>query len=1504
MKLIKQLATLIAFCATLPGAAFAGTLAEIPLNLRGNVPSNVLFDISVEWPTAITAAYNGTPYTKASQFEGLFDPNLCYTYPADHFVPQVAAVAHVCSAGQWSGNFLNWATMTGLDIFRYATTGGNRSTDTATATTLERTYISGQGSLFPNKTFNPTATEFIGATPFSVNTTYTMVNVGKGIQMTLTGTETVTSTGPGPINDTITCNFPWTAGVSPFCSQFKLGATGATGTCTSWVGDGNSSGLGRYRCVAFSSFSAPINQIPVLNNNNCPDRIGSSSSHTSTCTTYDVHYTGTVTTTTTTNVNNTYNVQVEACKVSTGTETLPLRDNCELYGSVYKPVGELQRNGEKMRFGVFSYYNSADIDNAVMRSRLKYIGPRKYAGSLGFVANTPGPNTSGMEWSPNNGVFVVNPDKEAVADSSYGGAVENSGVINYLNKFGRQSGNYKEYDNFGKMYYESLRYLRKLPPTLAFYQNSSPTNNDKFPVITKWYGNDEKDDPIQYSCQKNYIIAMGDQFTHCDKRLPGGTFASYGPDQCKGNPPAKPADMGDLGGEPATSSVNVTTVTNMLGGREGLSSLATTGTGAGTAASFYMSGLAYWAASNDIRPDLPNLVPGKDKNGNKILKGQTVKTFIINVEESAALGVNSQFWYAAKYGGAEVFDTSNPATNTNPNHDPVPVDWFKNVVDERSYKSDGTVNQTFTGKWPKTLLRAGDPASMIASIKEALATIDGEIASNSALSQSSGDLRTGDGAFIYRAIYDSDHWAGDVQAYEINADGTIDSTPVWQASSLLPSHQNRLILSFNDGLLANGSADTGSNTRKGILFDPASFDTLLSGRQRGFLNRDEFGTLDSPTSHGADRMRYLRGDPANEGTNGLQWRARQWTVNGSLVENRLGDIVNSNPLYVGPPIPNLPGPNYNEFAKGVKNRKPVVYVGANDGMLHAFDASKPGTADASPGKEILAYVPSAVYSRLSQLTSPGYSHKYYVDGSPVVSEACSGTCGNVNNWKTVLVGGLNAGGQGIYALNVTDPSKFSSLQPTDIVMWEFTDRDDADLGYTFSKPTIRLMNNGKWAVIFGNGFNSTANTTGASSDDKVGTGRAYLYILMLDGPTGANNKWQKDTDYYKIELKDKDDTGAATLADPNTNGLATVAAVDRDLDGTTDLLYAGDLQGNVWKIDVSSSNWAEWMTAFGTSASPVPLFKAGYKDTNSNDIKQSITTGIEVSAHPNGGFMVLFGTGSFINTSDNIGPFKVDSMYGIWDKEDTDKTKVTSRDQLQPQKVVRTVTQGSDVFLFQSACKPNYTNVEGASNEKPGLCPFDISKTKPRLGWVFDLPDNGERTASETPLLQAGILTFTTLTPSEDPCTGNTVGREYNLDYLTGGAAAAGVFDLNGDAKIDQYDKFDITALGSDTSKPETWIPPSGRKLSGGASDTPLRFLLPRSLGQTNTTTYACPDFIPGWGCPSELAPQRNCARWAEDVVSEESLRDTLTAGRSGLGGVKKCLPGKAGRLTWRQLSK
>lgn len=1530
MKLNKRLAALITVYATWPGLVLGGSLAELPLSLRGAVPSNVLFDMSVEWPTAITAGYSGaSDYMQATQYEGLFDPNLCYDYdsglgsdavppvaPAGGFVPKATAVSRGCT-GRWSGNFLNWATMTGLDEFRYATTGGNRVVDETTRTVLERTYISNNGgnnsgnsctgtnnsAFFKLKCLNPSTGQFTQATPYTDNTNFTIDNLAQGVGMKVSWTTTTTVTTPHNTNAATTCNGSW-SGTPLRCSLFKATVDGTTntGTCNTWVGTGTSANP--YKCTAFSSFGATANVAPTITGTTCS---GTNVSGKYYCSSYATNFVYNTTSTTTDSFAPFFNVRVKACD-----KTFPLRDNCQQYSSgYYKPVGEIQRNGEKMRFGVFAYYNAPDIDNAVMRARLKYVAPNKFSSAASTIDNV------NKEWDASTGVFVKNPDADTVtgttsyAKNAASNTVPNSGVINYLNKFGSNSMSYKSYDNISKLYYESLRYLRKLPPTTDFYQNATTANDDDFPVINDWYKGGT-DDPMPYYCQRNYIITMGDQFTHCDKRLPGGSLTPYhnhAPgnltrgDQCgvATNPNNSANDENSLANG---DTLNVTSLTNTIGGFEGLGALGTVRTGSGGNASYYMAGLAHWAATNDIRPDLKNGLTNENVGGveRSVEKPQSVKTFVIDVEENQRLAANSdtpggayrsQFWYTAKYGGGGgdlgyyKLNTTGTTVKVIPGGDLDGTKWSKGNA------TYSTSKENYTGDWPKTLLQAGNPASMIASIKEALATVNAETGTNSALSQSSGDLRTASEAFVYRATFQSAIWSGELEAKKINANGEINATPEWSASKVLPLPSSRQIVTFNDGLKPDNTKDT-ATTRGPMAFDPAKF-ADLSARQRDFLSRNGNGVVETP-NRGDKRMAYLRGDSSyepNQTPGGFfgttddpkeAWRSRTITVGATPVTNKLGDIINSNPIYVARPNPNISGKEYNLFAQSVKNRKPMIYVGANDGMLHGFDASD--------GKELMAYVPSAVYSRLSQLTSETYSHKYYVDGTPTVGEACKGSCTGKDDWLTVLVGGLNAGGQGIYALDVTDPTKFASAQssPSSVVLWEFTDRDDADLGYTFSRPVVRRMNNGKWAVVFGNGFN---NTTG---DGKLSsTGRAYLYVLPIDGPGGGT--WDLGTDYYKIEIEAPDETG--TPLNP-ANGLATVTPIDRDLDGTVDFFYAGDRRGNLWKIDVSSTNPTEWKSAFGTASAPQPLFSATHT-TGSTTKQQPITTGVEVSAHPNGGFMVMFGTGSFIEATDGLAPFNTDSFYGIWDKDDatvtSEGTKVT-RDKLQKQKITKSLASDGLEYLFLSSCRPNYSNVVvDNSNVNGDLCPSDVAYsagTGQQLGWVVDLLADGERVASDMPFVQSGVLTITTVQPSADPCAGDTIGRGYYLNYLTGGATASPVFDLNGDGIINDFDL--ISTDG--TTGSSTGVAPSGVVFQGGASKTPARFFLPTDWGSSGSgsgsSDSVCAGFIPGWGCPSELG-------------RKGSYRNPVADAASTPGGIQTLylqLGGSAGRLTWRQIVK
>ncbi|GIT53237.1 MAG: hypothetical protein Ct9H300mP16_03970 [Pseudomonadota bacterium] len=239
----------------------------------------------------------------------------------------------------------------------------------------------------------------------------------------------------------------------------------------------------------------------------------------------------------------------------------------------------------------------------------------------------------------------------------------------------------------------------------------------------------------------------------------------------------------------------------------------------------------------------------------------------------------------------------------------------------------------------------------------------------------------------------------------------------------------------------------------------------------------------------------------------------------------MGDIVDSEAVFVGPSKQKWPsksgfptGKNkHSDFATRTKKRRELVYVGANDGMLHAFDANT--------GDEVLAYLPGNLFTNKSHqgyhnLTDPNYSHRFYVNATPRVTDAfIKSHVASSKSWRTVLVGTEGAGGRGVFALDVTNPKDFKESMAQKLVLWEFTDKDDPQLGYTLSRPVIAMLPNKRWAAIFGNGY---------ESKDKVG--EAALFIVFLDG--GLDGVWDEGTDYIKIST-----TGYGTPA--NRNGLST-----------------------------------------------------------------------------------------------------------------------------------------------------------------------------------------------------------------------------------------------------------------------------------------------------------------------------------------------------------------------------
>ncbi len=451
------------------------------------------------------------------------------------------------------------------------------------------------------------------------------------------------------------------------------------------------------------------------------------------------------------------------------------------------------------------------------------------------------------------------------------------------------------------------------------------------------------------------------------------------------------------------------------------------------------------------------------------------------------------------------------------------------------------------------------------------------------------------------------------------------------------------------------------------------------------------------------RLEYLRGDRSHEDNKGYKFRKR---------ESLLGAIVHSRAIYVGKPMLGWPGAKYAKFKTTHLDREPIIYVGANDGALHGFRAKD--------GQEVIGYFPASVFdtaanSGLHYFTDPAYRHSYLVDGTPVVSDVfINNRATGRTSWRTVLVGTLRGGGRGLFALDVTNPGAFAEANAKSVVMWEFNNTHDAHLGYTFSEPTITLMNDGRWAAITGNGYEDTA-------DDGTG-GQAQLFIIYLDG--GIDGEWTEGDDYLRIS------TGAGSIA--NRNGLATPAVVDLNGDGTADRAYAGDLEGNLWAFDLSDRVAGSWKVAYGSKAKPRPVFVARSEDGTAQPItvEPVVTRQRAAPGEPSPNLMVYFGTGRNILESDKTNTAS-QSFYGVWDRRQGN----LARNALARQKI-----------LFESVRAGGKGRVTD-----PNLNVDYQWRDDTHYGWYLDLPEKGERVVSD-PKVLAGTVFFNTTIPDGAGC--------------------------------------------------------------------------------------------------------------------------------------------------------
>ena len=628
-------------------------------------------------------------------------------------------------------------------------------------------------------------------------------------------------------------------------------------------------------------------------------------------------------------------------------------------------------------------------------------------------------------------------------------------------------------------------------------------------------------------------------------------------------------------------------------------------------------------------------------------------------------------------------------------------------------------------------LSAGDPQALQASLTAAINDISQRTGTAAAVAINSAQLSTE--AVVYVAQFNSNRWQGNLLAFPIvDLDtGELATTPKWNASELLTARD----VSTNPRNIVTYSNRAGVDD--GVPFQWGS----LSADLRKDLRTNPLGTLDTG-SVGKQRMKYLRGERNNEGT-GLFLRERL---------TMLGDLVNSGPVFVG--APSLNWPDFAPFPEGsaaysiykngsASTRQKIVYAGANDGMLHAFDDDT--------GQEVFAYIPSILASQgigegLHYLTDPNYVHKFYTDLTPTLSDIY-GSTGGSTGWHTVLIGGLRGGGRGLYALDVTDPSLLTEANAADVVMWEFSSDDDPDLGYTYSRPAIALTNAGTWVAIFGNGYND------------LGSGEATLFIVDIE--KGTDGSWDAG-DYIKLS------TGVGSAAD--RNGLASPALADLDSNGTVDRVYAGDLEGNLWVFDLQDATASQWDVAYKQGVTPKPLFQ-----TQPN---QPITSKPILSKHPTQpdssspantpNVMVYVGSGQYLVDADKTST-TVQSFYGVWDQGDSGLT-ISS--------------------LVQQTFDANFTGKVLTRN------PIDYSVDR---GWYFNLEDSGER-AVTSPIARDDTVFFNSFVPVEDPCSVGGYGYKYAVDMVTGGSPQEPSFDVNDDGKVDSNDKVTSTFTAQEST--------------------------------------------------------------------------------------------------------
>ena len=1215
------------------------------------------------------------------------------------------------NSDEFSGNMLNWASMTAIDIFRQALTGGNRA---ATIQSNSKAYELGDT---PNETYLRRAMVTPGRqnhNQFVRRFIYLPDNLLKRVMPHKYASDN--------ISDFVSYN-------ATSYDQYAVNRNAPDHWVRSKFGDGNA-------VIVVEDQGFTVNFRRRFQHNVCNSvRWGrcNSSSPVNRFLPVKSRYMP-------------YHAVVRVCDDAGSAQTYGTNHpttsiQCTQYpNNKYKPTGLMQERIADMRFGALGYANvpGRGIHGGVLRARMKsLLGETAIMTTAGDathpIQSTGGGVDLGAEVNADTGQFIVNPD---VSDAS-NSRVNNSGVINYLNKFGDYAG-YKTNDPGAELYYVAQRYLRNagFPKeylsfkaegqastfTLNQIKNDDPTNlarewKDNFPIILDW------DNPLvvkdvnnvrENACRPNQIVFIGDTNTHYDIDLPG-----------YGNSPTDPLRFEPkIATQVEDSEINVSTLADTILEREKIDeSLLNKGTGSSDVGAwsgnsrFGLPALAYWGHINDIQKGLA----GK----------QNINTFMIDVVENGDykadfLGMMKNTYYlAAKY-GSFTYDKDRTVNDDGTPYQPLPT--------ERSSWTDDPEGKTsipaFRKGVPRTYAIANSPENMVDALKNAINSSAGvEAVTQSRVTTDVSTEKAVDliqGVSVLRSGFteDSPTYSGTLKKQMLKlVSSSTDTTSqgftivyndncatCWDAGKLLNSTYHN-----TTGWSARNVYTTVNGTVTKFAITNAS--NLQSKLHEGVVGTDKV--------EATKLIRYVLGDNTNESVDDLRVRS------GYL----MGMVINSSPAAIRPLKANSvrAGAQTCKFSDTdftERNKETRYAVAANDGMLHLFN---------DEGAEILAYLPNAVLPKLSSYAKKTYLNpahdRWLNDGTPSVNDVCH-TVGTTaaTEARSILIGATGRGGNSVYALDVTNLQSPNGNN----ILWDFS---HDDLGMTIPAPVVTHDKDGKPIAIISSGYRKNG-----------GTDQGYIFVLKdIDKKRTITTDWVENTDYYKIPL------GKA--------GVGEIFALDANNDNAAEAIYVGDLEGKLWKLTLDADG--KFAVNGGQSgATDKPLFEA-----DASIVGQPAVQKISGKTY------VVFATGRFFG--DNDLPTTTKSLqnyaYGIIDKGDG----------------VTVANNETSLLQQEIVVDKDKLTVDSGEYLKVTTNKFDATKQ----GWRLKLSKN-MLNMDAAGIYKNRLAQFTLITPGDGSITNtdeNICKRSGStstvlVDVRTGGTYAGNLFDTNNDGVYDSKD--------------------------------------------------------------------------------------------------------------------